>query len=225
MATPYVAILVDEVRSTQDVALAELHRIGSPVLIVANRQTAGRGRSGGEWWQAPRAVSASLAFNRDALEVTGTFSLSVGLAVRTAVAAVAGVDLSLKWPNDLEYDDLKVGGILVERDTQRTVVGCGLNVWWPEPPLGVGALFPTDPGPDVGVWISEGWADALFAIDGEWRRDEYKRACSTLGQSLTWEPDGLGRAIDIDSDGGLVVSTVDGVVTLRSGEVRTVRKA
>ena len=225
MATPYVAIIVDEVSSTQDVAVAELQRSDRSVLIVANRQTDGRGRSGHEWWQAPRGVAASLAFNADVFDVADTFSLSVGLAVRSAVAAVAGVDLALKWPNDLEYGDAKVGGVLVERDHEKVVVGCGLNIWWPEPPSGVAALFTSDPGPDVGAWISEGWADALFSSTGEWSRDEYKSVCSTLGQALTWDPDGLGRAIDIDSSGGLVVSTVDGVVTLRSGEVRSVRPA
>jgi BirA family biotin operon repressor/biotin-[acetyl-CoA-carboxylase] ligase len=225
MATPYVTIIVDEVSSTQDLAGAELQRSDRPVLIVANRQIAGRGRSGSEWWQAPRGVSASLAFAADALQVTETFSLAVGLAVRSAVATVAAVDLSLKWPNDLEFDDGKVGGILVERDNERTVVGCGLNLWWPEPPAGVSALFDYDPGPDVGAWISEGWAEGLLASQGRWDRDEYKRACSTLGKALTWDPDGLGRAVDVDLDGGLVVSTATGVTTLRSGEVRTLRGA
>lgn len=225
MATPYVTIIVDEVSSTQDLAEAKLQQSHDPVLIVANRQTAGRGRSGSKWWQAPRGVSASLAFAKDVLPVTDTFSLAVGLAVRAAVATVAGVDLSLKWPNDLEFSDRKVGGILVERDNERTVVGCGLNLWWPEPPVGVGAIFDYDPGPDVGAWISEGWAEELLASQGRWDRDEYKQVCSTLGQALTWDPDGLGQAVDIDLEGGLVVSTATGTATLRSGEVRTLRKA
>ena len=82
MATPYVTIIADEVRSTQDVAAAELQDSDHAVLIVASRQTAGRGRSGNEWWQAPRAVAASLAFLPGALAVDETFSLAVGLAVR-----------------------------------------------------------------------------------------------------------------------------------------------
>ena len=224
MATPYVTINVDEVVSTQDLAVEELQRTDRPVLIVANRQTAGRGRSGNEWWQAPRGVAASLAFATGVFEVGEAFSLAVGLAVRSAVFAVAGVEISLKWPNDLELGTVKVGGILVESDGERTVVGCGLNLWWPEPPSGVGAVFPSDPGPEVGVWISEAWGDALFASMGQWDREAYMLASSTLGQTLTWEPDGLGRAVDIDAAGGLVVSTVDGEVTLRSGEVRAVRE-
>jgi BirA family biotin operon repressor/biotin-[acetyl-CoA-carboxylase] ligase len=225
MATPYVTIIADEVRSTQDVASEELQDSDHPVLIVASRQTAGRGRSGSDWWQAPRGVSASLAFPPGALAVAETFPLAVGLAVRNAVATVAGADIQLKWPNDLEFDGAKIGGILVERSSERTVVGCGLNLWWPEPPSGVGSIFTSDPGPEVGVWISEGWADEVFSNGAVWDRSEYKAACSTIGQSLTWDPDGLGRAIDVDGEGGLVVETVGGTMTLRSGEVRTIRPA
>ena len=112
----------------------------------------------------------------------------------------------------------------MERNPQHTMVGCGLNLWWPEPPGGVGSIFTSDPGPEVGVWISQGWADELVANGAVWDRADYLAACSTVGQSITWDPDGLGRAIDIDADGGLVVKTVAGTETLRSGEVRTIRQ-
>ena len=224
MATPYVTISCDEVSSTQDRAAAELQRSGRPVLIVASRQTAGRGRSSNEWWQAPRAVSASLAFENGLIPVGETFSLAVGLAVRSALTIETNVDISLKWPNDLELAGDKIGGILVERDGMRTVVGCGLNLWWPDPPPGVAALATTDPGDAIGLLISEAWASALIATKGQWNRDAYRGACSTLGEDLTWEPDGRGRAVDVDDRGGLVVTTRSGEVTLRSGEVQTVRR-
>ncbi|MCP4965260.1 MAG: biotin--[acetyl-CoA-carboxylase] ligase [bacterium] len=224
MATPYDTIFLDEVTSTQDVATVELRRRARPVLIVANRQTQGRGRSSNDWWQATSAIAASLAFPHDTVKVSETFSLVVGLAVRLAIRQVADVDVQLKWPNDIEQGGRKVGGILVETDPERVVVGCGLNLWWPEAPHGAGALFGDEPSANSGRLISEAWATSLLA-DRRWDRSAYLQACSTIGAELTWDPDGHGTAKDIDARGGLVVSTTDGAVTLRSGEVRTVRKA
>ena len=223
MATPYVAISFDEVGSTQDVATERLVDNTLPVLIVARRQLAGRGRHGNEWWQAPRAVAASLAFRGPALPVAESFPLAVALAIRTAISQVSGIDVALKWPNDLEIADRKVGGILVERNAWRTVVGCGLNLWWPDPPPGVTGVYADDPGDAIGMRISCAWADHLFASSGAWDRAAYLRVCSTLGKDVTWQPNGSGTAIDVDADGGLVVATAAGRITLRSGEISTVR--
>lgn len=223
MATPYDTIVLDEVTSTQDFATVELLRSGRPVLIVANRQTAGRGRSGNDWWQAPAGVAASLAFPVDRFAVGDTFSLAVGLAVRSALAGVADIAVELKWPNDLEANGRKVGGILVERDEQRVVVGCGLNLWWPDAPPGTAGLLGEVPDPEVGVSISEAWATDIVQSDGRWHRDRYIAACSTLDAEITWEPGGRGIATTVDESGGLVVETADGTTTLRSGAVRTVR--
>ena len=224
MATPYVTIILDEVESTQDIATHELQSSSLPVLIVANRQTGGRGRSGSVWWQAPRGVAASLAFHNDAHEVYETFALTVGLAVREAIADVAAIDVSLKWPNDVEVGGLKVGGILVERSAAHTVVGCGINLWWPDPPNGVTGLYTADPGAAIGGELSRHWAAGLLSGAVVWNRDGYIGACSTIGCEVTWDPSGSGTAIDIDQRGGLVVQSRRNIVTIRSGDVRTVRR-
>lgn len=194
----------------------------APVLVVSPRQTSGRGRTGHEWWTAPRGMYASLAFPHDALEVPGTFPLTAGMAARGAVGELASISLDLKWPNDLFAGELKVGGILVERDGGHVVAGCGLNLWWPDAPPGVGALFGRDPGDQIAVRLATRWADLLGEV--RWDRAAYRAACRTLGHEVTWEPSGRGVAVDISSDGGLVVETAAGRTTLRSGEVRTVRR-
>jgi BirA family biotin operon repressor/biotin-[acetyl-CoA-carboxylase] ligase len=223
LATPYVTISRDEVGSTQDLAASELSERGRPVLVVAARQTKGRGRRGSEWWQAPRAVAASYAFADGALPVTDAFSLAVGLAVRSSIATEAGIEIALKWPNDLEIDSAKVGGILVERSDGHTVVGCGLNLWWPDAPAGIAGLLPDDPGDGLGIKISRGWVNALLARSARFDIESYRRACSTIGRDVTWEPDGSGTVVDVDERGGLVVDTPSGVTVLRSGAVTTVR--
>ena len=137
--------------------------------------------------------------------------------------SVTQLDVRLKWPNDVTVDAGKVGGILAQRNAGVTVVGCGLNLWWPKPPAGASGLFEHDPGPSVGLQISQRWAHSIVAGAQLWDRDAYKAACATLGDEVTWLPAGKGRAVDVDNDGALVVDTGRGLVSLRSGEVHTVR--
>ncbi len=223
MATPYVTITRNVVPSTQDLAAAELGSSKVPVLVIANQQTEGRGRSGNEWWQASTAIAASLAFPTELFPVPETFSLSTGLAVRAAIREVTGVAVDLKWPNDLELRGDKVGGILIERNDDRVVVGVGLNLHWPAPPEEAGGLLDSIPEPGVGAAISRRWAESVLNGAGFWDREAYLRACTTVGTEIAWLPEGRGRVITVDDRGGLVVATATGEVTLRSGQVRRVR--
>ena len=222
MATPYVLVELGTVGSTQQEARGRFR--GEPLLVTARHQTGGRGRSGRTWVQAPRAVAATLCFEPGWPEArTGTIPLVAGLAARDA----SGDDVRLAWPNDLVRDGRKVGGILAEGDGGLVVVGLGLNLWWPDPIEGAGALLSADPGPEAADWIAEQWAAGLLermaAGPDRWGRDEYLAVSSTVGHQVTWQPDGAGRAVGIAADGGLVVAIGDGEVVLRSGEVREVR--
>jgi BirA family biotin operon repressor/biotin-[acetyl-CoA-carboxylase] ligase len=224
MDTSYVLISIGTVGSTQHEARNRFS--GSPVLVSAERQTAGRGRTGRHWVHADRAVAASLAFRPTwPLDTWDRLPLVSGMAAATALGPAVG----LKWPNDLVVGDAKVGGLLVESDGEIVVAGFGANLYWPEPVDGATGLLGVDPGPEAADMIAEQWAEGLLgrlrARPGEWGRDEYVARCSTLGKGITWEPDGAGTAVDISSDGGLVVETTDGRIVLRSGEVRTVRPA
>lgn len=224
MATPYVCVELGTVGSTQREARVRFE--GSPVLVTAEAQTGGRGRLGRDWVQAPRAVAASLALDPGWPEsMRGVLPLVAGLAARDA----AGGSVSLKWPNDLILIGHKIGGILVEATGPLVVVGLGLNLWWPDPIEGAGALLDIDPGPRAPGRVAEQWADDLLARlakgPGGWGKEEYSSVCSTLGMQITWDPDGSGTAVAISGDGGLVVSTSGGEVVLDSGEVCEVRPA
>jgi len=224
MATPYVRVELGTVISTQREARARFE--GLPLLVTAEGQTGGRGRLGRDWIQAPRAVSASLAVEPGWPESRmGVLPLIAGLAAGEA----AGKSVSLKWPNDLILGGRKIGGILIEAAGPLVVVGFGLNLWWPDPIEGAGALLGIDPGPRVPGRVAEQWADDFLERmakgPGGWGREEYSSACSTLGMQITWEPDGSGTAVAIGGDGGLVVSTPGGEVVLDSGEISEVRPA
>ena len=217
MATPYFQLHVDRVPSTQDVARSEIDDL--PVLVLAGGQSRGRGRSGAEWLNADRALAASLAIRLGHRE-TRPLSLMAGVA---AVRATQGT--TLKWPNDVMCHGLKVGGILVERSGDMAVIGLGLNLWWPEPPRGAGALFEHDPGEGAHVEIGALWAAELMeVIDGErWPIVAYREASDTIGRQIRWDPAGLGLAVDVDEQGGLIVETPEGTKTVRSGEVSHIR--
>lgn len=217
MATPYFQLRLERASSTQDVARAELDDL--PVLVVAARQTQGRGRSGAGWLNADRALAASLAFHHDD-DDRRPFSLMAGVAANRAAEGT-----TVKWPNDVMLDGSKVGGILVERSGDVTVIGLGLNLWWPEPPDDVRAIHEDDPGEEAHAEIGALWgAELMELIDGRgWPISAYREACDTIGRQITWNPDGAGKAVDVDDDGGLIVDTPAGRETLYSGAVRHVR--
>lgn len=222
MDTPYALVSLEVVGSTQDEARALF--TGFPVLVVAPRQTAGRGRHGATWETAPRALAVSLAYSSDweADSVT-RIPLVAGLSL---IHVLPGPN-NLKWPNDLVRGAEKLGGILVERSEDTVVVGVGVNLWWPGAPDGYGAIFGEDPGSIAHLEIAESWAvEFLRRVAGdatEWGRDEYRAVCSTVGQVITWEPGGSGTAIDVDHDGALLVETNAGIERIASGAVREVR--
>lgn len=218
MATPYLQFRFDTVPSTQDLARQRLERL--PVLIQASGQSAGRGRQGSAWLNADRALAVSLAV-RVATSDKRPFSLMAGVAATRAVVGAA-----LKWPNDVFFGDLKVGGILVERSSDVVVIGMGLNLWWPNAPGGAGAIYEEDPGPERHAEIGGLWgAELMRVLDSDgWPLDDYRESSVTLGKEVTWEPDGAGRAVEISPDGGLVVELDNGELkTLYSGAIRQLR--
>ena len=231
MATPYAIRHLSEVGSTQDEA-ARLFRAttSAALLFYADRQIGGRGRSGREWWEADRAMYASLAMRPEWEPATWPrLSLVAGLAARDAVHQVFDVTIDLKWPNDLVVASGKVGGVLAEAGGDTVVIGCGMNVWWPDPPAGAATLQTADPGAVVVRSLVVAWADRLLERiergGGDWGHAEYRAACTTLGEDVVWDPEGAGTAVDVAVDGGLVVETAQGRTVIRSGEVRRIRAA
>ncbi len=198
---------------------------GEPVLVAAARQTEGRGRSLRAWENAPRALAASLAL-LPAWPLT--FWPSIPLVAGLAAADVLGSQVRLKWPNDLLVGDDKVGGILVEGSSEYVIVGCGVNLWWPNPPDGTVGLLRDDPGPGRFSDLAEAWAirllERMTSSPGDWGHDEYIARCVTVGREITWEPRGMGTAVDVDEHGALVVETTDGRTRLVAGEVNHIRE-
>ena len=127
--------------STNDVALARCVTTGGEpsdavgFVVVADQQTAGRGRRGHAWFSPPGSglyVSAVVAPARarvDSSRATSLLTLAAGVGVAEGIARATGLRPDLKWPNDLLVGPRKLAGILAEAAPgEQVVVGYGINI-------------------------------------------------------------------------------------------------
>jgi BirA family biotin operon repressor/biotin-[acetyl-CoA-carboxylase] ligase len=123
--------VVEETGSTNADLLAEAQAgAREGLVLVAEEQTAGRGRMGRRWISPPRRALTFSVLLRPAVPagLLGWVPLLAGVAVASALEYTAGVDARLKWPNDVLVDGAKIAGILAERWGSAVVVGTGINV-------------------------------------------------------------------------------------------------
>lgn len=232
-------------------ALAERARAGEPdgLVLIAEHQSAGRGRLGRQWVAAPRAgISMSVLVRPDGVPVARWpwIPLLAGLAVAAAVRRVADVPASLKWPNDVMLDDRKLAGLLVERvegeSGAAAVIGIGLNVTTtraelPVPQatsLALEGASTTDRATLVKAVLRR-----LEGLLGEWEAGggepsaglmgAYRSACATIGQHVRIDLPGRepveGEALGIDGSGRLLVQTAAGPQAVAAGDVSQVRRS
>jgi BirA family transcriptional regulator, biotin operon repressor / biotin---[acetyl-CoA-carboxylase] ligase len=207
--------------------LLDLARGGAPegVVVVADFQSAGRGRLGRSWEAPPGGgLLVSILLRPDTVEVPpGRRWLVIGavaLAAADACRQVAGVAPDIKWPNDLLLGDRKLAGILAEADAGAIVVGVGINV--ASAPPGAASLGPSvDRGQLLAGLLSnlEFWCQ-----DGNLVEAAYRDRCATVGRRVRVSLPGgrtvVGRAVAVDPDGRLcVVAGGEEVLHLSAGDV------
>lgn len=219
------------------VTAASAGKAGEGAVLVAEEQTAGRGRLDRQWTAPPRSglfFSVLLTPSEVPVARWGWLPLLTGVAVATGLSRAAGVDTALKWPNDLLVtvggEERKAGGILAERAGQdAVVVGVGLNVTLradelPVPQAGSLALAGA-PTTDRDTLL-RGVLRSLEEWYGRWReaggdpaasglQETYAAGCATLGRTVRAELPGdrsiVGEAVAVDGDGRLVIATEEGV--------------
>lgn len=239
--------VVEEADST-NLLVANRAREGADagLVIVAEHQTAGRGRLDRTWEVPPRAALTFSMLVRPEVppESWPWLPLLTGYAVHAAlVDRVPG--LGLKWPNDVLVSDpagdRKLAGILVERVDTPTgpaaVLGIGINVSQDQRELPVpdatSLQLEVEGRPDRTEVLDGviGSIRALFPLldDTESLRRAYAGECLTLGKEVRVDLPGgqplTGTAIDIDATGRLVVRTATGEVAVGAGDVIHVRSA
>ena len=212
----------------------------SGTVVVAERQTAGRGRMGRTWFAAP---GASLTFSLLWRFARGTvpygLSLAVGVAVAEALNGIGVPDVVLKWPNDLLRGGRKLAGVLVELAPgapHAAVIGIGLNLRlppdMPEEVRALAAALDADVAPaDLLARLLESLHGVLgeFAADGFYAvRDRWLARCAHLDMPVQilseFAPPLSGRCVGVDVDGALMLETSVCVQRILSGDV-SLRKA
>jgi BirA family transcriptional regulator, biotin operon repressor / biotin---[acetyl-CoA-carboxylase] ligase len=199
---PWAVEVVEETGSTNADLLATALERPDRSVLVAGHQTAGKGRLDRRW-DAPPGANLLVSFLfRDVPADPGELMRRLALAAVEACSSVAGVDVTLKWPNDLMVAEAKLAGMLAERHPDGpVVVGLGLNVRW---------------APDGAARLGDGIEpldvlNAVLAAYDELPADtgsRYRQALSTLGRTVRVErPGGVleGVAMDVEPDGRLVV--------------------
>ncbi len=239
-----------EVVQTTGSTNADLLTRGGPEgqVLVAEEQTAGRGRNGRSWVSEPGAALTFSVLLRPAAVPParrGWLPLLTGVAVATAVRGVAAVTATLKWPNDVLVGERKLAGILAEQSGEVVVIGIGLNVATPEPslPVSPGGLRATSllvEGADVAMDVL--LVEVLRQLERRYlafRGDpdparsgimaEYQALCGTLGRQVRVELPGhrrlAGVAEGIDTDGRLLIAEPGGtsLTAVSAGDVIHVR--
>jgi BirA family transcriptional regulator, biotin operon repressor / biotin---[acetyl-CoA-carboxylase] ligase len=224
--------------------LASRYRSGEAVggtVLIADFQSAGRGRQGRSWTAPPGTGIAMSVLITPATRDSGWtwLPLMAGLAVADALQGVAGVATVLKWPNDVLVDERKICGVLAERldspADAACVLGMGINVHLSSDDLPV----PTATSlallkPDIGHARNEIIASVLAVLElwiARWDsstddvllRSTYVARCATLGRHVELRLGegriATGRAEDIDADGRLVIATERGSEVFGAGDV------
>jgi BirA family transcriptional regulator, biotin operon repressor / biotin---[acetyl-CoA-carboxylase] ligase len=233
------------VGSTNTVLMERAHPpVGSAEAMLAEYQTAGRGRRG-RAWLAPPGGSICLSFSWMFPEVPrdlGALGLVIGVCARESLQRLGAERVQLKWPNDLLIDDRKLGGILIELRAESAgpacvVIGIGLNVALGPSLLekiAATGLTPTDlasaglPGVSrnaVAAGLIESFVLGLVEFERQGLKPfvlKWMAADALRGRPVTvTATDGAAKGVarGIDLDGALLVETPKGLLRFITGDV------
>ena len=233
----------DTIDSTNTQA-KRLAKDGAPhgTVLLAGLQTGGRGRMGRSF-QSPEGQGVYLSvILRPCCEPVQLMHLTcaVGVAMMEAVETVSGIRPQIKWINDLVVNKKKLGGILTEMSVDKgiveyAVIGIGINCmqqpgdFHPDiagiaTSLSLAAGCPVSPAKLAAAMVEALWkTDRVLLSEKKHLMTTYKENCITLGkeiQVIRQNDIRLGKALDLDADGCLLVQYEDGTLqTVSSGEV------
>ncbi|MBS1197289.1 MAG: biotin--[acetyl-CoA-carboxylase] ligase [Proteobacteria bacterium] len=230
---------VDECDSTNSVLMRRATE-GAPsgTVLVADRQSAGRGRRGRNWVSTPESgllFSLLWRFNRPLSDLSG-LSLAVGIAVVEALQTAGAQSVSVKWPNDVLYQDAKLAGILVELAGDArgalAIIGIGLNLHspagdLPQPACGLDAIVRDLPDRHfilAKILIAlAGVLDQFNACGFAALQTRWQQYHAWQGQQVRVLADGSaelgGICLGADQDGALLLETPQGIRRFLSGEI------
>ncbi len=222
----------------------DLAAAGAPhgTVVIAGQQSAGRGRMGRSF-HSPGGLGLYLSVilrPQCMPEELMHLTCACGVAACNAVESAAGIRPGIKWTNDLVLGSRKLGGILTELTLSdgkvaSAILGIGINCAhdltdFPEDlqsfvtSLKIATGKPIEPARLAGELVRSLWEMDKDLLSGKRQLlDTYRKDCITLGKDISIlraDTVSYAKALDIDSDGGLIVKDADGSIqTVQSGEV------
>ncbi len=230
-------VVLDQVPSTNDFALG-LRDPVEPTVVLARRQTKGRGRFRRAWYSDDTSLCFTLLLDRSQSGFPNVLLPQLaGLALCRAVKATTGAEPLIRWPNDVMLGERKLAGILCEARGSAVAVGCGVNVNQPS--------FPDSLPEAVSLFIATGRAhdrlalleacvSEMFAVIDQATQGNTAGLLTALKQYScilhrrvevkTLLRTHVGTCLDLDSEGRIVLRTDPGrLVMLSAGQVRRLR--
>ena len=204
-----------------------------PFAVVADRQTAGRGRQGRTFY-SPHGSGLYFTYAGEPPEgrTPGQITCAAAVAAVEAIFSVYGIRAGIKWINDLVFAGRKVGGILAEQSgSQLLLVGIGINIWtadFPDELLDLaGSLFGDAPASDRRLELAAALCrilDQHFSAEPAETLAHYRQSLVHLNRPILVRSGTLaGKRIltrDIDQYGRLVAESEDGAMhVLEDGEI------
>ena len=202
-----------------------------PILLVAERQTAGRGRLGRDWQSDTQAGLATLTFSLG-LPLRPADWSGLSLAVGLAVVQSLHPDLQLKWPNDVWLQDRKLAGILIETtsmgDVRYEVIGIGINVLPRDgdgmrtPPAALTEVLPQADAPTALLAVVPALVRMVQTFEAEGfanQRTAFHTRDLLYGREVVCTDGTTGTARGVDAGGALLVHTASGLQKISSAEV------
>ncbi len=233
--------IFDEIDSTNSESIRQIRSGNSENhLIVANSQTAGKGRRGRQWLSPKNAgiyLSLSRCFSLETSALQG-LSLVTAISVVEALKELGAIGLQLKWPNDVLFEKKKLAGILLElqqRESSRYVVfGVGVNIELPSDSIAsidrpvIDLINIMSELPTKSVLVSAVvnrlcanlvvYENKGFPVfEEKWNVLDCYRLSDIVIQN--GESCIIGKSLGVDSKGALLIQTASGVQSINGGEV------
>jgi BirA family biotin operon repressor/biotin-[acetyl-CoA-carboxylase] ligase len=219
-------VLLDRVTSTMD----EAHVLASDgasagTLVLANEQTAGRGRGGNRWSSGSgRGLWFTLLERPESASGLDVLSLRAGLSLAPALEPFSHDTVQVKWPNDLYAGERKLGGILIEARWREqrpdwVSIGVGVNIAAPVDVPGAAGLVPgVDRLQLLGVLVPA--LRAATALRGPLSREELAEfECRDFARGRECTAPAAGVAQGITHDGALIIMSARGATHVRGGSL------
>ncbi len=238
---PYKTFHFKSLTSTQDKAKEFAKKGLSNIVVVADKQTQGRGRFRRKWHSSKGGLWISILLKPGNIENIQYLTFAAAIAVVKSIKKIAKVNTKIKWPNDVHYEGKKLCGILTEgffgKDS-HVIIGIGLNLsqnGFPDDikETATSLKFITQKNFSREIFLNC-ISEKFFALcekffncknsDGILKL--WKRYCDTIGKEMTVSAKTgtfLGKAVGVDSDcnlllklkGGTIKKIVEGDITVR----------